>query len=85
MIDAQDKPRRGRIARASGAAARSETLPYRIELWGTADGAAVERVIARAFNAPLARAIFQAAQSENPERRITLSRGARLLADSAKA
>jgi hypothetical protein len=61
-----------------------ENLPYRIELWGEADGAAVERVLARAFSMPLARAIFRAARSEHPDRRITLRHGARVIADSAK-
>jgi hypothetical protein len=31
----------------------------------------------------LARAIFKAAQTEHPDRRITLSRGSRLIADTA--
>jgi hypothetical protein len=62
----------------------SENLPYRIELWGEADGAAVERVLARAFNAQLALTIFQAAQSEHPGRRITLRRGTRVIADSGQ-
>lgn len=75
---------RDKLARIQKPADREETLPYRIELRGAGNGDSVERVLARAFNAPLARAIFKAAQSENPDRRITLSRGARLLADSAK-
>lgn len=61
-----------------------ENLPYRVELWQETDGAAIERVLARAFNGPLARAIFRAAREEHPGRRVTLRRGARLLADSAK-
>ena len=61
-----------------------KNLPYHIELWERADGAAVERVLARAFNAQLARAIFRAARSEHPNRRITLRRGARVIADSAE-
>lgn len=66
-----------------GGAPQSERLPYRVELWAAADGEAVERVLARALNATLARAIFRAAQMEHPDRRITLSRGTRVIADSA--
>jgi hypothetical protein len=40
-------------------------------------------VLARAVNAQLAREIFKAAQGEHPERRITLRRGRRIVADSA--
>src|SRR6185369_17166645 len=51
-----------------------EDLPYRIELWhATRDE--VERVLARAASAGLARAIFKAAQGEYPQRRITLTKG----------
>lgn len=57
-----------------------ETLPYRIELW---DAVADERrILARAVNAQLARAIFRAASAEHPEARITLRRGNRAIADS---
>jgi len=61
---------------------QAEKLPYRIELWSSAE--AIERVLARAINASLARAIFKAACSEHPERRITLYRGSRIIADSAE-
>jgi len=44
---------------------------------------APDRVLARAVNAALARAIFKAAQKEHPDRRILLLRGTRTLADSA--
>lgn len=60
-----------------------EKLPYRIELRGAKDDA-VERVLARALNAALARAIFKAAQTEYPDRRVTLCRGERMIADSGK-
>ena len=66
-----------------GAQAAGEKLPYRIELWNTGKGETLERVLARALSAPLARAIFSAAQSEYPDRRITLRRGARVIADSS--
>ena len=59
-----------------------EDLPYRIELWR--DGQAeVERVLARAASAELARAIFKAVQGEYPARRITLSKSGALVFDSA--
>jgi hypothetical protein len=62
-----------------------EELPYTIELWRPDSSTAVERVLARAANAHLARAIFKAAQDEHPERRITLRRGNRIIADSPPA
>lgn len=64
--------------------ARVETLPYRIELWHVDDPDTVERVLARAVNARLARAIFDAARREHPGRRITLRHGSRIVADSAE-
>jgi hypothetical protein len=62
-----------------------EALPFSIELWDAARGETVERVLARAHNAPLARAIFKAVVTEHPGRRITLRSGARLLADSRQS
>ncbi len=64
-------------------AAQAEKLPYSIELWDDGGGA-LERVLARALNAQLARAIFQAAQKEHPEARILLRRGTRTIADSTE-
>jgi hypothetical protein len=61
-----------------------EDLPYRIELWHAARRDGIERVLARALNAQLARAIFKAARDEYPERRITLRKGNRILADSTR-
>jgi len=58
-----------------------ERLPYAIELWD-AGAQDVERVIARAVNATLARAIFKGAQAEYPGRRLTLRHGERILARS---
>jgi hypothetical protein len=60
-----------------------EELPFRVELWHDGSGDTVERVLARAASAPLARAIFKAAQGEHPERRITLRRDHQIIADSA--
>ncbi len=63
-------------------AAQTEKLPYRVELWTAANGETLERVLARALNAVLARAIFNAARTEYPDRRITLRRGSRMIADT---
>jgi hypothetical protein len=57
-----------------------EELPYRIVLWRT--DAEIERVLARAVSAELAQAIFKAVRGEYPQRRITLNRGDKMLADS---
>ena len=71
-----------KIGRLGVVATQTEKLPYSIELWD--DGAdTLERVLARALNAQLARAIFQAALKEHPEARILLRRGTRTVADSA--
>jgi hypothetical protein len=64
--------------------APAEELPYRVELWRDGGGEGIERVLARAVNVQLARAIFNAAQGEHPERRITVRKGTRIIADSAK-
>ena len=74
-----------RIAKAgrlSVVATRTEKLPYSIELWDSA-AAELERVLARALDAQLARAIFHAARKEHPDRRVLLRRGSRTIADSA--
>ena len=60
----------------------AEDLPYRIEVWQAHRPEEVERIVARAAGAQLARAIFQAAQDEHPGRRLTLSKGRRVLADT---
>lgn len=77
----QEKPK---IARLGGSSGQRENLPFRVELCDAVENEHVERVLARAFNAALARAIFAAALREYPERRITLRRGSRLIADSAR-
>ena len=74
---------KSKVATLGAAGAQQEKLPYRVELWASAERE-IERVLARAFNAPLARAIFKAARSEHPDRRITLRRGSRIIADSAE-
>ena len=57
----------------------TDDLPYFIELWNKS-GSKPLRVIARAQNAALARAIFKAAATENPERKLTLRHDERTLA-----
>jgi hypothetical protein len=69
--------------RARAASRPSEDLPYRIDLWRAEGENGVERVLACAASMPLARAIFKAARGEHPDRRITLSKGNRVLSDSA--
>jgi hypothetical protein len=77
----QDKP-----SHESGALPDApEELSFRIEIWDETLPAKLERVLARAFSAILAQAIYKAAQAEHPDRRITLSQGDRLIGDSASA
>jgi hypothetical protein len=73
-------------AKSSGAPPRSELdeaedLPYRVTLW-LEETDPVEKVLARAASVVLARAIYVAALTENPGRRITLSRGLEIISDS---
>ena len=70
--------------KSDGPSVPMEELPFRVELWHDGGRDVVERVLARAASAQLARAIFKAAQGDHPERRITLRRGNRIIADSAK-
>ena len=75
-----------RTTRASptdNASASNENLSYRVELWDRG-GDSLKRVLARAANSQLARAIFTAAQKEHPDGRILLLRGTRKMADSAE-
>jgi hypothetical protein len=72
-----------KISRSSVPPDGTEELPYRVELWHDGVGDTVERVLARALNAQLARAIFAAATGEHPNRRITLRKGRRVIIDSA--
>lgn len=68
------------MARTSPRSRPQEALPYRIELWDAATGE--RRILARAVNQPLARAIFRAASEEHPEARISLCRGNRTVAET---
>jgi len=61
--------------------ASANPLPYAIELWNR-QRTAPERIIARAANAALARAIFQAAKVEHPDRRILLRRGCQVVIET---
>jgi hypothetical protein len=70
--------------RADPPSRTKEELPYVVELWREDSAEEVDRVLARAVNAPLARAIFKAAAEEHPKRRITLRKGNRTVADSSK-
>ena len=79
MAQSQDTAKTSR----TGAAPRPpDELPYWVELWRAGGSDAVERVLARAVNAQLARAIFNAAKAEYPERRITLCKDGRIIADT---
>jgi|RhiMethySRZTD1v2_1073278.scaffolds.fasta_scaffold702260_3 hypothetical protein len=71
------------MARSDASSHSLEELPYLIELWHAERRDEVESVLARALNAELARAIFNAAASERPERRITLRRDSNIIADSS--
>lgn len=60
-----------------------EELPYAVELWND-NRSGVEKVLARAFKISLARAIFRAALEENPDRRIVLRHGERIVEDNGE-
>jgi hypothetical protein len=77
----QTAERASRRKRSAGDDGASDTLPFVIELWNRT-GSKPLRVIARAQNAALARAIFKAAAAENPERKLTLRRDGRILAST---
>jgi hypothetical protein len=72
------------MSRTSAPTRPPEELPYSIELWRDGAGGAVERVLARAASSELARAIFKAATTEHPNRRVTLRKGTRTLGDSSR-
>ena len=69
--------------RAGNPGAQADELPFRVELWKSAMD--VERVLGLAHSAALAQAIFRAAISEHPGRRITLRRGERMIEESRRA
>lgn len=59
-----------------------EDLAYRVELWRDGGSEGIERVLARAASVQLGLAIFRSAREEHPQRRVTLSHGPQILADS---
>ncbi len=61
--------------------APTEKLPYAIELWDVS-GTEPERILARASRQSLARAIFKAARTEHPDRKLRLCHGHRVIAES---
>ena len=67
---------------ANGLRPAGEKLPYHIELWDLRR-LKVEKTLARASSAQLARAIFVAAKSEHLGRHIVLRRGKEIIAQSA--
>jgi hypothetical protein len=66
----------------SARAGADDDLGYQIVL-APADGDQQERLLAKAASGQLARAIFNAAKSEHPERRIILRKDARVIVDSS--
>ena len=70
------------VLRLGARRTKPDPLPYLIELWDARVEDRAERVLARAVSATLARAIFKAAVAEHPNRRVTLRRRGRLIADS---
>lgn len=70
----------GKSKGASPGADESGKLPYRVEIWNEVG---LERVLALAAQAVLARAIYAAAIREHPNRLIVLTRGAEIIARSA--
>jgi hypothetical protein len=66
----------------SARASVDDDLGYEVVL-APADGDQRERLLAKAASGQLARAIFNAAKSEHPDRRIILRRDARVIVDSS--
>ena len=78
---AEKDPAENKVLPISGHGADDEELRYEIVLLDRADGAK-ERVLAKAASAQLGQAIFNAAKSEHPDRRIILRRDTLTLAES---
>jgi hypothetical protein len=66
----------------NGTAQGNDVLPFSVEV---ADGDNRTRILARAASASLAQAIFSAAHTEYPGRRILLKRSGETIADSARS
>ncbi|HUZ14454.1 MAG TPA: hypothetical protein VMU93_16615 [Caulobacteraceae bacterium] len=80
-MSAQADEEEGKIAPLGATPLEPDDLPYAVVMWNL-PRTGVERVLARAASASLARAIFVAAQSEHLGRRIVLLHGARTIAES---
>ncbi|HEY0144669.1 MAG TPA: hypothetical protein VGB93_00645 [Methylovirgula sp.] len=81
MTDREEANANSTRAPARGEANEKEDLPYRVTLWDE-ENIPVVKVLARATSIVLARAIYVAALTENPGRRITLNRGLETISDS---
>jgi hypothetical protein len=77
-----ESPGRKASTRTATRARRVEDLPYVIELWQSDNPQMVEHVLARAWSAQLATAIFKAVKEEHPDRRITLRKGNHIVQDT---
>ncbi len=81
MTDHEEADAKSIEAAARGERNENEDLPYQVTLWAGENGS-VQKVLARAVTVILARAIYIAALTENPGRRITLNRGPEIISDS---
>jgi hypothetical protein len=81
MTDREQANANSTEAPARGEPNENEDLPYRVTLW-LEENTSIVKVLARAANVVLARAIYVAALTENPGRRITLNRGLEIISDS---
>lgn len=70
-----------RFASVAAGQSAPESLSFVVELWRPEQDAA-ERVLGRAVNLTLARAIYLAALQDFPDRRIILRRGQAIIVDS---
>jgi len=71
----------GNVAPLSGPPLEPDDLPFAVLLYDL-PRAAIERVLAKAASATLARAIFVAAQSEHLGRKIALVRAGQVISES---
>lgn len=78
MIEGEDQ---GQVIRLEAGASPSDPLPFVVELWNRSR-TAPERIVGRAANVVLARAILLAVTNEHLDRKVVLRRGAQVLAES---
>jgi hypothetical protein len=69
------------LAAFPGGGRTPEVLDFVVELWRD-EVAGVDRVLGRALNLTLARAVHQAALQDFPGRRVVLRKGEMIIADS---